>query len=76
MKYRLTQLLPGRGLGVLAYSIALMVLMVAGCGAQKDTEPPLEKISMKKVSVEGGWSSYGSMRPLPHGLDRVTKRRS
>jgi haloalkane dehalogenase len=73
MKYRLTQLLPGRELGVLACSIASMVLMVAGCGAQKDTEPPLEKISMKKVSVEGINISYveegeGTPLVLVHGI--------
>jgi pimeloyl-ACP methyl ester carboxylesterase len=61
----------GRELDVLACSLALMVLMVASCSGQ--TEPPLEKIPMKKVSVEGINISYiekgeGTPLVLVHGI--------
>ena len=73
MKYALAQLLSGIELEVLACSLAMMTLMVAGCGAQKETEPPPERIPMKQVSVNGINISYieeGEGMPLVfvHGI--------
>ena len=73
MKYALTQLLSGIELEVLACSLAMMILMVGGCSGQKETEPPLERIPMKQVSVNGIDISYieqGEGMPLVfvHGI--------
>ena len=73
MKYALTQLLSGIELEVFACSLAMMILMVGGCSAQKETEPPLERITMKQVSVNGINISYieeGEGMPLVfvHGI--------
>lgn len=53
MKHTSTHLLGGRDLNVLAISLAMMILMVAGCSAQKETELPLERIPMKEVAIDG-----------------------
>jgi pimeloyl-ACP methyl ester carboxylesterase len=56
----------------LACSLAMMVLMVVGCSAQQETEPPLQQIPMKHVSVQGINISYiekgeGNPLVLVHG---------
>ena len=72
MRYALTQLFSGIELEVLACSLAT-ILIVAGCGTQKETKAPLERIPMKQVSVNGIHVSYieqGEGRPLVlvHGI--------
>jgi pimeloyl-ACP methyl ester carboxylesterase len=73
MKYAFTQVLSGIELGVPGFYLALIFLMVAGCGSQKELHSPLEKISMKQVSVEGINISYiekgeGNPLVLVHGI--------
>ena len=58
MKYAFTQLISGMELDALACYFAMMTLMVAGCTAQKNTEPPLERFPVKQVFVNGINISY------------------
>ena len=53
MKYTFTHLISGIDLDILACSLGAMFLMGVGCSAKKETEPQLEQIPMKQVSVEG-----------------------
>ncbi len=58
MKYAFTQLIYGTDFDILICSLAAMFLMGVGCSAKKETEPQLEQIPMKQVSVEGINISY------------------
>lgn len=67
MKYAFTQLISGTDFNILFFSLAAMFLMGVGCSAKKETEPQLEQIPMKKISVEGFNISYiekGEGNPL------------
>ena len=73
MKVAFTQLVSGTELDVLACSLALVFLMVVGCSEQEKVEPPLERVPMKQVSVEGINISYvekgeGNPLVLVHGI--------
>lgn len=73
MRQTFTQLICGIDFGVLLCSLATILFMVAGCSAQKESEPPLEKIPMKQISVEGTNISYiekgeGNPLVLVHGI--------
>jgi pimeloyl-ACP methyl ester carboxylesterase len=73
MKYAFTRLVSGIDPGVLACCLAMMLPVIAGCSAQEETEPPLEKIPMKQVTVEGSNISYiekgeGNPLVLVHGI--------
>ena len=58
MKSALTQLISGIEFDVLTCYLAMIFLMVAGCSAQKNVEPPQEIFPMKQVSVNGINISY------------------
>ncbi len=67
MKYTFTHLISGIDLDILACPLGAMFLMGVGCSAKKETEPQLEQIPMKQVSVEGINISYiekGEGNPL------------
>ncbi len=74
MKAGFPQGLDGIGFRAMACSVALILLGIAGCSTQKEVgEPPVEKISMKQVSVEGIHIRYvekgeGNPLVLVHGI--------
>ena len=73
MKDIFTHLLSGTELGVLGLNFALIFLMVAGCGSQREAHPVSERYPMKQVSVEGINISYvekgeGNPMVLVHGI--------
>ncbi len=73
MKYAFTQLISVIDLNVLACSLVTIFLIIVGCSAHEEIDPPLGKIPTKLISVEGITISYiekGEGNPMifVHGI--------